>query len=173
MDTRSQSRELLEWARLWKCHSVSWSLQQDNTDRQFRTFRDGLPSLIALASVYLACSKTYSFYLSRRVHSTPVPPSTPNPTAPYERIPFLVTITLVILVTLHGISALKILILLYLNYKLHSITGNGKMTPYAIWSFNIAMLFSNELFKGYPLGGISSHLAFIVSVQSSFIIALY
>lgn len=165
MDTRSQSRELLECARLWKCPSVSWSLQQDNTDRQFRTFRDGLPSLIALASVYLACSKTYSLYLSRRVCNTGAPPSTPNPTAPYQRIPFLVTISLVILFILHGISSLKILILLYLNYKLHSISGNGKMTPYAIWTFNIAMLFCNEIFKGYPLGAISSHLAFIVSVH--------
>ncbi|KAK9893586.1 MBOAT-domain-containing protein [Cystobasidium minutum MCA 4210] len=133
----------------------------DNTDRQFRTFRDGLPSLLALSSIYLLLSKSYSIYLSRRTRSTPAPPSTPNPNTPYQRIPFLVVISLIILFILHGISAFKILLLLYLNYKLHSLTGNSKWTPYAIWVFNIGMLFCNEIFKGYPLSGISAHLAFI------------
>lgn len=144
-------------------YSPSLSLQ-DNTDPQFRTFRNGLPSLLALATAYLTSSYAYSYYLCRKKRNTPVPPSTPHPSAPYQRIPFLVISSLVILFTLHGISAFKILLLLYLNYKLHSWTGNSKITPYAIWAFNIAMLFSNEIFRGYQLGDISPELAFLVSL---------
>lgn len=98
----------------------------------------------------------------------PAPPATPTPSKPYQRIPFLVVISLVILFVLHGISAFKILILLYISYQLHSLTGNTKATPYLVWSFNIAMLFCNEIFRGYPLEAISSHLAFLVSKMCSF-----
>lgn len=139
-------------------------LLQDNTDPQFRTFRNGLPSLLALATAYLTSSYAHSYYLSRKQRNAPIPPSTPHPSAPYQRIPFLVISSLVILFILHGISAFKILLLLYLNYKSHSWTGNSKITPYAIWAFNIAMLFSNEIFRGYQLGDILPELAFLVNL---------
>jgi hypothetical protein len=140
-----------------------WTMmRQDNTDHQFRQFRNGLPSLIGLALGYLICSYTYSYYLSYKVRKTPAPPATPNPSAPYQRIPFLVVISLIILFALHGISAFKVLLLLYLNYKLHSLTGNSRITPYLVWTLNIAILFCNEIFNGYKMGNIWSALAFLV-----------
>lgn len=137
---------------------------QDNTDRQFRTFRNGLPSLLGLAGAYLTASYIYPFYLSRKTRSIPVEsPTTPTLSRAYERIPFLLVSSLVILFILHGVSAFKILILLYLNYSVHAWSGNSKYTPYIIWIFNIAMLFSNEIFHGYQLGSLLPELAFLVS----------
>lgn len=120
---------------------------------------------MGLAATYLSCSYAYSYYLSRRISKKPAPPSTPNLSAPYQRIPFLVVSSLVILFVLHGISAFKILLLLYINFKLHSFVGNHKLAPYLIWTINIAMLFSNEIFKGYQFGRLLPELAFLVSVH--------
>lgn len=141
---------------------------QDNTDRQFRTFRNGLPSLLGLAGAYLTASYSYSFYLSRKRSSPSASSSsTPNLSQPYERVPFLLVSSLVILFVLHGISAFKILFLLYSNFQIHSWFGNSNLTPYMIWIFNIAMLFSNEIFHGYQIGNLFPELAFLVS-QSIF-----
>lgn len=128
---------------------------KDNTDRQFGQFRNGLPSLLGLAAVYLFFSKAYSYFLARR--------QTNQQISPYQKIPFLVTISLVILFVLHGISAFKVLLILYLNYELHNLTGLSRFTPYAIWSFNIVILFSNEIFDGYAFGKISPFLEALVS----------
>lgn len=72
--------------------------------------------------------------------------------------------SLVVLVLLHGISSLKILLILYLNFRLPDIAGHAsKATPYLIWTFNVAILFLNEIYRGYKFGSILPLLAFLVS----------
>lgn len=52
------------------------------------------------------------------------------------------------LFVLHGVSAIKILIILWTNYQLATRLPR-KYVPYATWTFNIAILFANELCNGY------------------------
>lgn len=72
-----------------------------------------------------------------------------------QRISFDYTFALLFLVILHGFSALKVLAILYINYKLA--TGlPKKYVPVATWVFNIGTLFANELFEGYKFHDIAT-----------------
>lgn len=135
----------------------------DNTDAQYRGFRNGLPSLVALALVHVTASKLYAAYLRRRkTGQSSLQPAPPNPQAPYQRIPFMLVSSLVVLVLLHGISSLKILLILYLNFRLPDVAGHAsKATPYLIWTVNIAVLFLNEIYRGYKFGSVLPFLAFL------------
>lgn len=60
----------------------------------------------------------------------------------------------VFLIGLHGISVLKILLFLYINYKIAKGVPRSYI-PTATWAFNLAVLFANELCDGYPLANIA------------------
>jgi protein-cysteine N-palmitoyltransferase HHAT len=53
------------------------------------------------------------------------------------------------LTALHGFSSLKVLLILYINYKIAKESSREKI-PAITWIFNIAVLFANEYFRGYP-----------------------
>lgn len=58
---------------------------------------------------------------------------------------------------LHGISAAKVFLILYVNFQLA--TGLPRQyVPAATWVFNIAILFANELCHGYPLADFAAML---------------
>ena len=57
---------------------------------------------------------------------------------------------LVFITALHGISALKILAILVVNYKIGKSLPRSYV-PIATWTFNICILFANELCRGYQL----------------------
>lgn len=67
-----------------------------------------------------------------------------------------------ILFLLHGVSAFKILAILLMNFQIPKKLGARRMTPYAIWAFNMAIMFANELCDGYQFGAMWSSLAFLV-----------
>lgn len=54
----------------------------------------------------------------------------------------------IFLIALHGFSAGKVLLILYLNYNLATRLPR-KYVPAATWVFNIGTLFANELTQGY------------------------
>lgn len=75
--------------------------------------------------------------------------------------------SLSVLVLLHGISSLKVLLILYINFRLPDIVGHAsRATPYLIWTVNIAILFLNEIYRGYKFGSIVQFLAFLVRDMS-------
>lgn len=53
------------------------------------------------------------------------------------------------MLALHGASASKVLFLLYVNYKIGK-TLPRPYVPAATWTFNICIMFANELCAGYP-----------------------
>ena len=59
----------------------------------------------------------------------------------------------VYLLALHGSSAFKVILILYTNFALATYLSK-KYVPFATWTFNIGILFANELFKGYPYAGL-------------------
>lgn len=66
-----------------------------------------------------------------------------------QRVTFDLYFAPIFLFALHGISALKVLGILYTNYKIAK-TLPKKYIPAATWVFNISTLFANELCQGYP-----------------------
>lgn len=168
-------------------------LKVDVSDHQYYLFRSKLPLLVLLMLFHVALSRTYRF-LSRRLNPTlnPLCPRVYSPSSARDsRARFSVTFSLILLAALHGSSLPKILVILYLNYRIARLgattasssndqhgfssrrhressrkSGGGwswrrEWTPYATWGFNIAVLFANSLAEGYYYSSISSRLAFL------------
>lgn len=64
------------------------------------------------------------------------------------RLRFDLGSALVFISALYGFSALKILLIVYINYKIASLPRH--IVPAGTWIFNVAILFANELTQGYP-----------------------
>lgn len=66
-----------------------------------------------------------------------------------QRVSFDYLFALLFIAALHGFSALKVLLILYTNFKIATAVPK-EYIPAATWIFNIATLFANELNRGYP-----------------------
>ena len=67
-----------------------------------------------------------------------------------RRMTFDSYFSIVYLTALHGVSALKVLLILYTNFTITTRLPRHYIRPFT-WIFNICILFANELCKGYPL----------------------
>ncbi|KAH8928411.1 MBOAT-domain-containing protein [Atractiella rhizophila] len=112
----------------------------DNSDVQYRLFRNSIPALALLSILYLTASRFFS-RINRRS--------------------FIVVASLLILCVLHGIHVPKLLLILYLNYLIGKRLGGSRSTPVVTWVFNIALLFMNVHFDGYKYGSLLSSLDFL------------
>lgn len=131
----------------------------DASDAQYHTFRTNLPYMGALLVFHPLC---------RRLYNTIIYPvawggKMARPTLEEaderlkQRTTFDFGFAIVFLIALHGVSAFKILTILYLNYQI-AITVPRKSIPVATWVFNIGVLFSNEFFKGYKFEGMATFI---------------
>lgn len=66
-----------------------------------------------------------------------------------RRVIYDVFFAALFLVALHGFSAFKVLLILYVNYTLATRLPTAYV-PTVTWIFNIGILFANELCRGYP-----------------------
>ncbi|PYI12757.1 putative glycerol:H+ symporter [Aspergillus sclerotiicarbonarius CBS 121057] len=135
--------------------SPGWILGRkvDNSDAQYSSFRDNIPYLLVLLVGHPLLRRAYNSYV-RPVNAD----SGPSKSSPAvlagdarltQRIGFDFYFALVFIAALHGVSALKVLAILYVNYKIAK-TLPRKYIPAATWIFNIGTLFANELCAGYP-----------------------
>lgn len=74
-----------------------------------------------------------------------------------RRVTFDVYFAGALLCALHGFSALKVLVTLYINYSLATQLPK-QYIPTATWIFNIGILFANELCKGYRYADIADFI---------------
>lgn len=63
---------------------------------------------------------------------------------------------------LHGASALKILIIISINYLISRYGGGSAISPFFLWVFNALVLFANETYSGYHFASLHSSLGFMV-----------
>jgi hypothetical protein len=78
---------------------------------------------------------------------------------------FYAGISVVILGILHGASALKVLVIILMNYWLVK-AGAGRLGfVVALWAFNGSVLFANEKQGGYHFTQLHESLAFLVRVH--------
>jgi hypothetical protein len=75
-----------------------------------------------------------------------------------QRASFDFGFALIFLVALHGFSAFKILIILYMNFCVATRLPR-KYVPAATWIFNIGTLFANELADGYKFTKIAAYFS--------------
>ncbi|CAO3608789.1 unnamed protein product [Cunninghamella blakesleeana] len=115
----------------------------DNSDAQYATFRDNLPKLILLSTVYVAFNKIVSNFIYQ----------------PNKRLTLSAITSVVILTGLHGTSTLKILFIITISYTIGLITGGSKLNPILSWSFNLGVLFLNEWKNGYSFADVSPSIA--------------
>ncbi|RYC59965.1 hypothetical protein CHU98_g6245 [Xylaria longipes] len=136
----------------------------DVTDAQYRTFRNNMPYLAALLVLHPLLRKLYNLVVYR-VNSAG---QASRPTLEEadqrlsQRASFDFGFAIIYLLALHGVSGLKILGILYLNYQVATILPR-KTVPVATWVFNIGILFANELGKGYKFRNMASLLVAFLS----------
>ncbi len=141
--------------------------QVDNSDDQYSGFRDNLKYLSLLVILHPLLRKLFNsvYAVPGRSHALPSKDK-PNgysqlglqieaDTRLNQRVTFDVLFSVLLISALHGISALKILLILYINFSLAKKLPKGYV-PAATWVFNVGILFANELFEGYPLASIAN-----------------
>jgi protein-cysteine N-palmitoyltransferase HHAT len=74
-----------------------------------------------------------------------------------QRTSFDLYFALVFLAVLHGFSALKILLILYINFKIATKLPKEYIPPIT-WIFNIGILFVNEFCHGYHYASIAKNV---------------
>jgi hypothetical protein len=79
-----------------------------------------------------------------------------------QRASFDFGFALLFIIALHGFSALKILLILYINYSLATKLPR-KYVVSATWAFNVGTLFANEMCDGYKYSEIERVLSAFMS----------
>jgi hypothetical protein len=110
-----------------------------------------------LAAVYLGLAHAYKF-----LTSTFGARSTGKRSDNLHRIPFIALFTTLMIIGLHGTSALKILMIITLNYFIGKRVATLQYGPIIIWVFNLVVLFANELQDGYRFASLHSGLNYLV-----------
>ncbi|KAI1114978.1 MBOAT, membrane-bound O-acyltransferase family-domain-containing protein [Nemania sp. NC0429] len=131
----------------------------DVTDTQYRTLRNSAVYLVALLVLHPLLRRVYNAVLYR-AHSgrrASRPTLEEADQRLNQRATFDFAFAIVYLLALHGVSTIKILTILYINYQVAT-TLPRKSVPVATWVFNVGILFANELGKGYRFKNIASTL---------------
>ena len=138
----------------------------DNSDQQYRGFRDNIPYMTLLLVVHPLLRRTYEAFWSskhdlKQANGTKhredtVVTQTANARME-SRIRFDVAFATVFLPALHGISALKVFLIIYVNYQIATRLPK-QYVSITTWTFNVGILFANELCRGYPLANVAAFL---------------
>ncbi|EXJ72636.1 uncharacterized protein A1O5_03782 [Cladophialophora psammophila CBS 110553] len=127
----------------------------DNSDGQYAGFRDNIPYLAALVVLHPLLRLAYERLTlphptssNGSVNSQPSPGQATAETRLRNRLAFDFGSALVYTLALNGFSIFKILLILFINFKIATALPRDAI-PTATWIFNIAILFANELAQGY------------------------
>lgn len=136
----------------------------DNSDQQYAGFRNNIPYLLILLLVHPCLRKLFerihpSLQSEHATSKNQKPTDTAAVGSNLEansrfdgRVSFDLYFAVVYLFALHGSSAFKVLLILYVNFMLAT-RLKYSYVPTATWTFNIGILFANELCRGYPYAG--------------------
>ncbi|KAI0729251.1 MBOAT-domain-containing protein [Fomitopsis betulina] len=130
--------------------------QIDNSDAQYRSFRDNLPPLILLISAFLGLKNIYNVALRRARHT--------QESGRSYIIPYLFVFAVLMLAGLHGTSILKVFVIVSINYAIAKKTKGSKLNPLLTWIFNGIILFANERNEGYRYAVLHPSLEILDSV---------
>ena len=133
----------------------------DNSDQQYSGFRDNIPYMFLLLVFHPLLRRLYDAFQSSDLPEKPslrkapqLPQDRQADARLDRRLRFDVAFACIYILALHGSSALKILALIYVNFQIAKMLPRSYVPP-STWVFNIAVLFANELGKGYPYAGMA------------------
>lgn len=134
--------------------SSLWGINhtQDDSDAQYHSFRSNFPALAKGTCVYLFVRFVW-------IHSATAPPQNN-----LYLIPVNLIFSFLLIVGLHGASALKILLILSINYLIAKLCRGSKFGPALTWIFNGAVLFANDRYNGHSFGDLLPALGYLVIV---------
>lgn len=155
------------WENVSQLLSDGWipGRKVDNSDQQYQSFRNNIPYLAVLVVIHPLLRRLYGkfwridSYTKVRSNddsglSMGLSPSAAADARMQHRISFDFGFALIFISALHGVSAVKILLILYVNYKIA--TGLPKAyVPAATWISNVGILFTNELCQGYKFSALA------------------
>jgi len=135
----------------------------DNSDAQYRGFRENIPYMAILLVAHPLLRRLYDTLsadttgpLDSSVSKEEVAAGAAD-ARKESRIKFDVGFAIIFTLVLHGVSAIKVFLILFVNYQVATALPRHSV-PAATWLFNIGILFANELCRGYPLAGLASLL---------------
>ncbi|KAK5216713.1 glycerol transporter [Exophiala xenobiotica] len=142
----------------------------DNSDGQYASFRDNIPYLAVLVILHPIVRRGYE---RLSASNSPIANGESNSKAGVQnaeqrlrrRVGFDFWSALVYIAALNGASMLKILLILFVNFKIATALPQ-KAIPVATWVFNITILFANELTQGYRFSALGNALAPIMPVMA-------
>ncbi|CAO1624089.1 unnamed protein product [Sympodiomycopsis kandeliae] len=106
--------------------------QRDNSDFQYRSFRDYIPHLMGILILYCGISRLFTRSTTKRKG-------------------FLLGSAIVFVLALHGANTLKLILVLLANYLIAKVfAGRSYLAPLLIWSFNITTLAVVHWNDGFP-----------------------
>ncbi|OAQ76501.1 glycerol:H+ symporter (Gup1) [Purpureocillium lilacinum] len=124
----------------------------DLSDAQYHTFRGNLPYMGALLLFHPLLRRVWNAVYQQ-------PARTSSGAGRLElRALFDFAFAIIFLLALHGVSAFKVLAILYVNYQI-AMKLPRNYIPAVTWVFNISTLFANELCEGYHLQWLAAHIA--------------
>ena len=139
----------------------------DNSDQQYASFRNNLPYLFIVMTLHPLLRRVFETFYSPQSEAVPVVAPNKQTSGTHkditragidqrfnQRIVFDVGFGLAFLLALHGFSAVKVIVILYVNFTIAT-KLEMKYVPLATWIFNIGVLFANELGQGYPYGTVA------------------
>lgn len=143
----------------------------DNSDAQYASFRDNVPYLFVVMALHpllrRAFDAMYGSSNGKKDHNGHTMSNGRGAESPVShmkaderqerRLSFDFIFNLCFLVALHGFSAPKVLVILYINFLLAT-KLDRRYIPAATWIFNIGILFANELGQGYRYSMIANIL---------------
>lgn len=160
-----------EYPRFEHLLSPGWiaGRKVDNSDPQYAGFRDNIPYMCLLLVLHPLLRKLFlSFFpIQGSLHGSSTRINSEQNLLNVDaieaenrlsrRVTFDVCFAALFLVALHGVSAFKVLLILYMNYTFTKRLPRSYL-PAVTWIFNVGILFANELCKGYPLGSIANYI---------------
>ena len=144
----------------------------DNSDAQYSTFRENIPHLFLALIIHPLLRRVYGLCTgngsnsaynslaqgdSNRISGPVSPTAIAADKRLSQRASFDFAFALLFICALHGFSAFKILSILYINYSIATRLPR-QYIPVTTWTFNISILFANELCKGYRFATIAESL---------------
>ncbi|KAK5132945.1 hypothetical protein LTR08_008308 [Meristemomyces frigidus] len=125
----------------------------DNSDSQYSSFRNQVPTMLAIVGSHLLLRRVYEYFTTdgKTQHDRLAAPEARL----RNRVTFDLAFAAAFVIAMHGVSALKILIILYLNYQVATAVPK-KYAGVATWAFNIGILFANELCRGYRFASMAA-----------------
>ncbi|KAI1792160.1 MBOAT-domain-containing protein [Ganoderma leucocontextum] len=125
----------------------------DNSDSQYRSFRNGLLPLTLLAAVFFGLKQLYALVIRK--------PSPISSASNLHRVPFLVVFSTAMLFGLHGASTLKVFAILTANYAIAKACKGSKAGPVLTWVFNGLVLYANDRNSGHKFEQLHPLFAFL------------